>query len=56
MYALKGYDVVFLDSDNGIDTVKDRKYDLHIQKMNNKMHYINGVLDSRDDIDKLTQI
>ena len=27
----KGYDVVYLDSDNGIDTVKDRKYDLHIQ-------------------------
>lgn len=52
--TLKGYDVVFLDSDNGIDTVKDRKYDLHIQKMNNKMHYINGdMLDSRDDMEQV---
>ena len=50
----KGYDVVYLDSDNGIDTVKDRKYDLHIQQMGNKIHYINGdMLDSRDDMNQI---
>ncbi len=40
----KGYEVVYLDSDNGIDTVKDRQYDLHIKEMGDKMHYINGDL------------
>ena len=50
----KGYDVVYLDSDNGIDTVKDRKYDLHIQQIGNKIHYINGdMLDSRDDMNQI---
>lgn len=50
----KGYDVVYLDSDNGIDTIKDRKYDLHIQQMGNKIHYINGdMLDSRDDMNQI---
>lgn len=50
----KGYDVVYLDSDNGVDTVKDRKYDLHIQQMGNKIHYINGdMLDSRDDMNQI---
>ena len=50
----KGYDVVYLDSDNGIDTVKDRKYDLHIQQMGNKIHYINGdMLDSREDMNQI---
>ena len=49
----KGYDVVYLDSDNGVDTVKDRKYDLHIQQMGAKMHYINGdMLDSRADMEQ----
>jgi len=50
----KGYDVVYLDSDNGIDTVKDRKYDLHIQQIGNKIHYINGdMLDSREDMNQI---
>lgn len=50
----KGYDVVYLDSDNGVDTVKDRKYDLHIQQIGNKIHYINGdMLDSRDDMNQI---
>ena len=50
----KGYDVIYLDSDNGIDTVKDRKYDLHIQQIGNKIHYINGdMLDSRDDMNQI---
>lgn len=50
----KGYDVVYLDSDNGVDTVKDRKYDLHIQQMGSKMHYINGdMLDSRADMEQI---
>ena len=50
----KGYDVIYLDSDNGIDTVKDRKYDLHIQQIGNKIHYINGdMLDSREDMNQI---
>lgn len=49
-----GYEVVYLDSDNGIDTVKDRKYDLYIKKMGDKMHYINGdMLDSRDEMNQI---
>ena len=50
----KGYDVVYLDSDNGVDTVKDRKYDLHIKEMGDKMHYINGdLLDSKEEMNQI---
>lgn len=50
----KGYEVVYLDSDNGIDTVKDRKYDLHIKEMGDKMHYINGdMLDSKEEMNQI---
>lgn len=50
----KGYEVVYLDSDNGIDTVKDRQYDLHIKEMGDKMHYINGdLLDSKEEMNQI---
>lgn len=49
-----GYEIVYLDSDNGVDTVKDRGYDKHIATMGGKIHYINGdTLDSRDEMNEI---
>ena len=39
-----GYDVCYLDPDNGIDVIKERGFDKHIKAMNGKMVYINGDL------------
>ena len=40
----RGCDVVYLDSDNGSDIIKDRGYDKHIEAMGSKFIYINGDL------------
>jgi len=43
----KGFDVVYIDSDNGIDTIKDRGYDKVIERLHPKLIYLNG--DTMDD-------
>lgn len=45
-----GYDVCYLDPDNGIDVIKERNFDKHIKAMNGKMVYLNG--DLMDDMRK----
>ena len=39
-----GYDSLYLDSDNGIDVIKERGFDKHIEELSAKMTYINGDL------------
>lgn len=40
----KGFDVLYLDPDNGYDLIKKRGYDVHVKEMNGKMTYVNGEL------------
>lgn len=43
LLASKGYDVLYLDPDNGIDIIKERGFDRHIDTTP-KLEYINGDL------------
>lgn len=42
--------VVYIDSDNGADTIKDRNFDKHIKEMGERFVYVNG--DMMDDSKK----
>lgn len=50
-----GYDVLYLDPDNGIDVIKERGFDKHISAMNRKMTYINGDL-MDDSINEMREV
>lgn len=40
----KGFDVLYLDPDNGYDLIKKRGFDVHVKEMGGKMTYVNGEL------------
>lgn len=54
LLASKGLEVVYLDSDNSIDTVKDRRYDKVLQEYSRVLNYING--DMLDDVSEFDEI
>lgn len=44
LLAKRGFDVCYLDPDNGYDLIKKRGFEAHIEELNGKMTYINGDL------------
>lgn len=44
LLAKRGYDVCYLDPDNGYDLIKKRGFEAHIQALKEKLTYINGDL------------
>lgn len=44
LLAKRGFDVCYLDPDNGYDLIKKRGYDVSIKESNGKITYINGDL------------
>jgi hypothetical protein len=50
-----GYDVLYLDPDNGIDVIKERGFDKHINAMDGKMTYLNGDL-MDDSINEMREV
>lgn len=54
LLASRGLEVVYLDSDNGINTVKDRGYDEVLMQYKGLLSYING--DMLDDVSEFDEI